>query len=95
LSFALKMKNYDDLRTTSPHVPVILVVLCVPSDTKTWLNEKLKETAMRRCAYWSSIRGAPEVKNETSKTVLVPRAQRFTVDALMQIMTRIGAGGIP
>lgn len=53
----LSIKNYDDLRESSRHVPVILVVVCVPPDLGDWLEETPEHTAMRRCAYWLSVRG--------------------------------------
>jgi hypothetical protein len=95
LSFPLPMKNYDDLRDQDLHVPRILVVLCVPPDLSAWLQETPEHTAMRRVAYWSSLRGAPAVVNETKKTVHLLRTQRFTVAALKEMMTRIGDGGCP
>jgi Domain of unknown function (DUF4365) len=77
------------------HVPHILVVLCVPRDLAHWLKETAEETAMRRVAYWRSLRGEPAVENDRTGTVHLPRAQRFTVAALKEIMTRIGQGGGP
>lgn len=95
LAYPLPMKNYDDLRVEDVHVPHILVVLCVPRDLEDWLHETAEQTAMRRVAYWCSLRGAPAVDNDHTKTVHLPRAQRFTVAALKQIMTRIGEGAGP
>jgi Domain of unknown function (DUF4365) len=51
LPFDLSVKNYDDLRESSRHVPLILVVVCVPPDLGDWLEETPEHTAMRRCAY--------------------------------------------
>jgi hypothetical protein len=95
LSYALKMKNYDDLRDHEVHVPRILVVLCVPREREAWLRETSEETAMRRCAFWASLRGLPAEGNETSRTVQIPRKQLFTVRALTSMMHRIGEGGNP
>ena len=95
LSYPLKMKNYNDLRIEDVHVPHILVVLCIPADLGDWLHETEAETAMRRVAYWCSLRGHPEVPNETTRTIAIPRTQRFTVQALRDMMTRIGEGGLP
>jgi hypothetical protein len=77
------------------HVPHILVVLCVPTDLDQWLHETAEQTALRRVAYWRSLRGEPMVPNDTTKTVHLPRVQRFTVAALKAIMTRIGEGAPP
>jgi hypothetical protein len=95
LSFPLKMKNYDDLRAIDVHVPRILVVLCVPRQGTDWLHETPEQTAMRRVAYWVSIRGAEEVDNDARRTVSVPRGNRFTVCALQEIMNLVGEGKAP
>jgi len=99
LAFRLPYKNYEDLRDTDVHVPHILVVLCVPRDLTEWLRETEAETALRRVAYWLSLRGSPAMpetsSSDSKRTVRLPRAQRFTADALRSIMTRIGEGGVP
>lgn len=91
----LPMKNYDDLRDPEVYVPRILVVVTVPEDVAEWLHESPAETAMRRCAFWTSLRGAPEVTNAEKRRVQIPRKQMFTVDALTAIMHRIGNGDHP
>lgn len=95
LPFDLKLKNYDDLRATPVHVPAILVVVCVPADVGTWLDETPEHTAMRRCAYWRSLRGLPATGNTTTCRVRIPRTQAFTVAVVRSMMTRIGEGGLP
>jgi hypothetical protein len=95
LPFELKLKNYDDLRDPSVHLPRILVVVVVPLNLEDWLEETPKQMAMRKCAYWMSLRGLPEAGTETGKTVRLPKAQRFTVAALRDIMMRIGEGNLP
>jgi hypothetical protein len=95
LAFDLSVKNYDDLREPSRHVPLILVVVCVPPDLGDWLEETAAHTAMRRCAYWLSIRGQPATTNTTTCRVHLPRTQRFTVDATRTMMNRLGDGGYP
>jgi hypothetical protein len=95
LSYPLKMKNYDDLRDSEVHVPRILVVCCVPEVVGDWLHEDAQATAMRRCAYWLSLRGFPAVANETTRSVRLPRSQLFDTSTLREIMERIGSGGLP
>jgi hypothetical protein len=95
LAYALAMKNYDDLRDPEVHVPRILVVCCVPENVSDWLQEDAEATALRRCAYWLSLRGFPAVPNETTRSVRLPRSQLFCTTALREIMERIGTGGLP
>jgi hypothetical protein len=95
LPFPLKIKNYEDLRDQYVHVPRILVVVIVPENIQDWLHETPEQIALRKCALWFSLRGMPEAENETKKTIYLPRSQRFTIEALQQIMDRIGEGGLP
>jgi hypothetical protein len=50
---------------------------------------------MRHAAYWLSLRGHPDVPNEETVTVHLPRVQQLTPIALQQLMKRINDGGAP
>lgn len=55
---------------------------------------------MKYCAYWVSLRDAPETTNGRSVTVHLPRTQQFTVESLnveslKSMMQIIGHGGRP
>lgn len=95
LAYPLKLKNYEDLRIVEAHTPAILVVVTVPKEVDHWIDDSPEQMALRRCAYWLSLRGAAATSNEHTCTVHLPRMQRFTVHALREIMTRIGNGGRP
>lgn len=95
VAFPLPIKNYDDLRDPHLHTPRILIVLTVPKNLTTWLHESPKQTSMRKCAYWASLRGLPDVVGQDWKTVHLPRTQLMTSTSLAEIMTRIGSGGLP
>jgi hypothetical protein len=86
-SYSLKIKNYDELRSTNTGAPQLLVVLFLPEDADAWLRHNEKRLVTRRCAYWLSLRGAPEV-DQGSQTVYIPRANLLSVDALRMLMTR-------
>jgi hypothetical protein len=95
IKFPLKIKNYDELRFGNYQVPRILVVVAVPDDIADWLLHSEEELALRNCGYWVSLRAMDQSDNLETVTVHVPRAQQFTVDALTQMMERIGNGGHP
>jgi hypothetical protein len=98
IAYALKLKNYDELRPTNLLIPRILIVVAVPDDLKDWLNHSEAELAVRRCGYWVSLRGEPaaNVGPKTDKiTVHLPRNNHFTVAQLTLIMQRIGNGQHP
>lgn len=94
-AFPLSIKNYNDLRGDDVHVPRILVVVFVPDTLDLWLEQSEERLLMKHCAYWVSLRDAPETANTTSVTIGLPRANQFTVEALRSMMLRIGHGGSP
>lgn len=94
-SYSIPLRNYDDLRDTSLHIPRILVVVFVPAQQEEWLSQKEDELVLRRCGFWMNLRGQAESQNERGQTVRIPLNQRLTVDALQDIMERIGQGGQP
>jgi hypothetical protein len=93
-SFALKLKNYNDLRAES-WVPRVLVVVRVPEEPADWLRQSEEELALKHCGYWISLRGRPDTPNETSVTIHLPRNQVFSVPALQALMERISQGEVP
>jgi hypothetical protein len=88
LAFALPRKNYNDLREEAL-VPRILVVLLLPEDDRLWLEQTADQMISRSCAYWMTLLGRPETKNQTSVTVHLPRDQCFTVAGLRTVMEKV------
>jgi hypothetical protein len=86
-SYSLKVKNYNELRSTNTGAPQLLVVLYLPVDSNTWLDHSDECLVTRRCAYWLSLRGAPAT-DQDSKTVYIPKTHLLSVDALRVLMTR-------
>src|SRR5438874_4721373 len=64
LRFPLPVKNYNDLRPENLLVPRILVVALLPAEMEDWLTQNEEQLAMRRCAYWLSLRGREATENE-------------------------------
>lgn len=86
LSYFLSgVRRYDDLRAETVEAVRILVVLFLPRESNDWLKHSAEELALRRCAYWVSLRGAPPTDNATGATVKVPKAQVLTPEALQGI----------
>jgi len=93
ISYALKKKNYDDLRLTDVLCPRILVVVFAPPEVADWLDCTHENLTLRRCAYWLSLAGSAESDNETSVTIHLPTTQQFNVSALNNMMNTISNGG--
>ena len=90
ISFPLKLKNYDDLRRSTV-APRWLVTLFVPPDCTDWLTIATPPTEilLRRCAWWTSLAGLPDVDNTASVNVQLARANIFTPDALKNKLNEI------
>ena len=96
LSYFLSGVNrYNDLRTETVNAARILVVLFLPADAQNWLNHSENELALRRCAYWQSLRGAPATTNSTGETVYLPKAQMFTPQALADLAAQLSHRNFP
>jgi hypothetical protein len=65
------------------------VVLYLPEDAAHWLSHSEDGLLAKRCAYWVSLRGAPESDNPRHQTVYIPRKQILSVDGLAELMTRV------
>jgi Domain of unknown function (DUF4365) len=90
--FELTIKHYDKLRDLETAAPIILVVLFLPSSPDNWLNHSEDGLVSRRCAYWVSLRGAPESSNRATKTIAIPQTNVFSSDGLRTILTRVSRG---
>lgn len=86
-SHSLKLKNYNELRSIHTGAPQLLIVFYLPDNDETWIEHREECLVSRRCAYWQSLRGAPETDTE-SKTIYIPRSHLLSVDALRDLMTR-------
>jgi hypothetical protein len=87
-SFDLEVRQYNKLRNTQTQSQRILVVLSLPRSDQTWVSHSEKGLISRKCAYWVSLRGAPESHNHDSQVVHVPRTNVLSVNALREIMIR-------
>ena len=86
--YPLDLKNYNELKIGEVLVPRLLVIVLIPSSEEEWIRQTESELSMRRCGYWLSLLGMPETTNATNVTVRLPRANRFDVAALRELMGR-------
>lgn len=84
-SFPLPIKNYNDLRKKTQNARY-LVVLDLPEDGAQWLSLSEDSLVKKRCAYWVSLLGEPDVDNTTNKTVYIPKANIFNPVALRKML---------
>ena len=94
VALALPKTNYDFLREPK-FVPRILIVVLLPEDQADWLTQTPDQLCLRRCAYWISLRDAPDVPNQSTKTVRIPTDKMFDQVTLTGMLDRIGRGELP
>lgn len=96
VSWSLGRQAYERLSSDKVIVPAVLIVLVVPADMDDWLLQSPNRLLLSGEAYWVSLRGAPSIASASkSKVVHLPRSQVFGVQPLLDIMGRIGQGGLP
>jgi hypothetical protein len=96
MSYSLSKKNYDDLRYTDIYVPRILVVVILADNINSWLYQCEEQLVMKHCAYWTSLRGKPELPDgQESKSVRLSNDKIFNVEALGTLMQTVSNGGAP
>lgn len=86
--------RYNDLRSETIGIARILVVLFLPRDPAEWLSHTPEQLVLYRCAYWQSLRGAPEITAD-SAVVKLPKTQHFSPDGLVHLATRLSRRDFP
>lgn len=89
------ISQYNALRSESLSTPRILVVLFLPQEQEEWLGHSHDALSMKKCAYWVSLRSAPESTNATAQTIYFPRTQCFDRDGLLGLLGDISRGEVP
>jgi Domain of unknown function (DUF4365) len=92
--FLSETRRYDDLRADTVSIPRILVVLFLPANTTDWLTISPNELILKRCAYWTSLRGAGASTNKTGETVYLPTRQILDTNNLNEIFARLSRNEI-
>lgn len=88
-SFPLPVRNYNRLRHLNSLVPLILIVVVVPSDLPRWLEINEEQTLLRKCAYWVSLKGKEPTDNTTTVSVYLPRSNLLTPQSLSELMKKV------
>jgi len=96
ISYFLKGKDqYDNLRAQTLSVPRFLVVLFLPREANEWLTHTTEQLILKKCAYWVSLRGAPETTNDTGVTIHIPLEQTFSTDNIKHLVARLAQRDFP
>lgn len=88
------VNRYNDLRSETISIARILVVLFLPRDAAEWLHHSPEQLALRRCAYWQSLRGAPDISAD-SALIKLPKTQVFSPESLIELAGRLSRRDFP
>lgn len=85
--YDLESKNYNDMVGRVPSaIPLILLLLCLPRDSSTWLAGTETELVLRHCCYWMRVTGEP-TDNSKTKRIRIPRSNLLTPEAVLTILS--------
>lgn len=89
------IQRYNDLRQNVHAVPRLLVVLFLLDNADEWLFHSTDQLALRRCAFWVSLLGAPASDNGAGVTIQLPKSQMFSPDELSRVVERFAKRDYP
>lgn len=90
--FNLKIKNYNELRSQSL-APKILILLIAPDNPDKWVKHNKDSSEIFKHAFWVSLLGEPDVKNQTSIKIKIPTQNIITVDLIKSMMIKVSNTG--
>lgn len=61
------------------------VVLELPEEPTEWLEYYAEGLIMRRCAWWKSLRGCPDIETD-SKIIVMPESQKLNPDSFRHVI---------
>lgn len=93
--YDLRAKSYNNFATWVGPSPYYLILMRLPADTNQRLLASEDVLELRDCCYWLYIPPGEIIENTRSKRIEIPRANRFTVDAVLEMMERHRNGRQP
>lgn len=87
IKYPLLINNYRMLISKSV-TPQILIIVTVPTQLASCINvfDLQKETLVKSCAYWISLKGRQDTKNDKTITIEIPRENILTPDILIKLI---------
>lgn len=92
--FLAGVQRYDDLRSQTS-TPRILVVLFLDGKPEEWLKLTPDQMTLKKCAYWCSLRGAPESDNKSGQTIYLPKVNLVTPESLTEFVRQVANSSVP
>ncbi len=92
--YDLEVKTYNDLvqRSTSLNAtPLILILMCLPSQEGDWLDLTEHHLLLRKCCYWHRLTGL-ESDNLERKRIRIPKVQLLDPLAVTTLLGQVAQG---
>jgi len=72
-------------------IPKILILLCLPKNSKEWLQNNEDHLLLKKCCYWERLAGEL-THNERKQTIRIPRTQHLNEESLVQLLENVRMG---
>lgn len=88
ITYKLRAKNYNDLCTPST-TPIILGLLVLPENEKTWVKWSTEELLIKGCMYWADFSSCQKSDHQTTVSVQIPKTNMISQASLLNILEKI------
>lgn len=89
IHYPLETKNYNILVETRLSTPTILILLEMHREESNWIEHTTDFLKITKCAYWMSLKGQERTENTGTKTIVIPKENILTPEALKSLMIKI------
>ncbi len=84
--YDLNARAYNNIAERAPEeTTLILILLCLPSESEKWHEATADNTTLRNCCYWW-VGGGELTENSNSKTIRIPRSNLLTPPVLLDLL---------
>ncbi len=94
--YDMKVKAYNKIvnrNNRNGAVPNILLLLCLPTEPKDWLEISEEQLLLRKCCYWSHLVGEPIDRHpDSSIRVRIPKGQYLSPQSVKMLLDKTEAG---
>jgi hypothetical protein len=81
-------RTYEYLRSETARTLRVLVVLVMPAAEDDWVDQTVEALCLRRCAYWTVLRGAGATNSTSSVRITIQSGNVLTAAALLDLIHR-------
>ena len=91
VTYKLKVKNFNDLCTPST-TPIILGLLILPEEEKSWIKWSTEELLIKGCMYWADLSDNEYSDNSGTVTITLDKTHVINSENLCGILEKIAKG---